>query len=134
MGYFYHGSVVGNLTVLEPHKRYTPSALINFEAIYATPVAAFAAAHAFPWSSEDGIDIVIEQSVVTLLCPSSQIEKLSVPISIYKVSDVTFVKTTVEETGYTWHSLVAVPVVEELRYADVATAMTAQGGHITYLP
>lgn len=130
MEYLYHGSVVQELTILEPRKRYTPSESIEFSAVYATPLAAFAVTHVFPWSSEDGFDVVVKDRVVTLICPKLLQDKLNVPISIYTLPVTTFVLTTVEETGYTWHSTQSVEVIEELKFNNVNEGLKYYGAVI----
>ncbi len=133
MKHLYHGSVVRGLKVLEPKKRFTPSETIDFSAIYATPSKTFAITHSFPWSSEDGFDVEIKDGQVTLLCPKLSVHKLIVPISIYVISDKDFVRTEVEETGYTWHSIESSVVMEEIRYETVVLAMEKEAGFIEYI-
>ena len=57
MEYLYHGSTTQNIKRLEPRIRYTPAGKIDYSAIYASPLAAYAAAHSFPWSSNEGVDL-----------------------------------------------------------------------------
>lgn len=57
----YHGTLTDNIELLEPRLRYTPGEEEDSPAgIYATDDPAFAAAHAFPWSSLEGIDLHYE--------------------------------------------------------------------------
>lgn len=56
--FFYHGSSTDGINRLEPRLRYTPGEELDSPAsIYASDLPAFAAAHSFPWSSDEGIDL-----------------------------------------------------------------------------
>lgn len=59
----YHGTTRKDLQVIKPFKRYTPGGEDVADSIppriYATYNPAYAAAHSFPWSSDDGVDISI---------------------------------------------------------------------------
>ncbi len=96
MNYLYHGSTIQNLKVLEPRKRFTPGEDFQEAVIYATPVPAYAAAHAFPWSSDEGFDLETNDNI-ELIVPSSRKERLGIPISIYKVSADSFERTFEEK-------------------------------------
>lgn len=127
---FYHGSTVQGLTTLEPRKRYTPAGKIDFAAIYASPDPAFAAMHAFPWSSDEGFDIEMNGGKTVLIVPSVKAERLNVPISIYKIPSDDFQITKEETTGETWHTSEPVPVLEETKYDNVKQALENLGAAI----
>lgn len=129
MEFLYHGSITQDLKVLEPRKRYTPAGKIEYSAVYATPLSAYAAAHAFPWSSDEGFDIDFDSELV-LIVPKEYRARLNVPISIYKVSSRGFQITSEEETGQTWHTTKPVDVLEELKYKSVEEALFQLGGKI----
>jgi hypothetical protein len=132
MEYLYHGSITQNLKTLEPRKRYTPAGKIEFAAIYATPLTAYAAAHSFPWSSEEGVKLEVINSKVFLKIPSKFKEKLESPVSIYKISTENFEHTKEEKTGYTWHSVQPTKVLEEIKYENVLEALKMLGVEVAY--
>ena len=88
----YHGSKIKNIKELEPRKRYTPGILGNKAnlLIYAAADPAYAAGHAFEWSSDDGIDIYDNEGIVTLEVPKKFKSKLNISICIYELSSKTF--------------------------------------------
>ena len=101
MKYLYHGSTTQNIKTLEPRKQYTPQGKIDYSAIYATPLPAYAAAHSFPWSTDEGVKLDVDENGVDMSIPKSLKERLQVPISIYKISPDGFEHTQEEITGYT---------------------------------
>ena len=133
MHYLYHGSVVQGLVALEPRKRFTPGEDVAAALIYATPLPGYAAAHAFPWSSDEGFDVAVENERVTLLVPKGCEDRLLVPISIYKLPADTFKLTEEEVTGQTWHSTSSVPVIEETKYPSVRDALVALGVQLKFI-
>ncbi|HEY1041401.1 MAG TPA: hypothetical protein VGE63_01610 [Candidatus Paceibacterota bacterium] len=132
MSNLYHGSVVRNLKTLEPRKRYTPSQTIEYAAIYATPLPGFAAAHSFAWSSDEGVELDVENGKVTMLIPETLKERLSIPISIYTLPPDTFELTKEEGTGATWHSTQPVNILQEKKYSSVLEALTENGVELTF--
>lgn len=133
MNYLYHGSTTQNIQTLEPRKRYTPQGAIDFSAIYATPSPAYAATHAFPWSSDDGVGLDIDEGGVHISIPARMKERLSVPVSIYKISSENFEHTKEELTGYTWHTTHPVSVIEEMQCSSVEKAFEALGVKYRYV-
>lgn len=133
MNHLYHGSTAQNIKILEPRKRYTPAGKIDYAAIYATPLPAYAAAHSFPWSSDEGIGLNIVRDQVIMDVPMALAGRLNVPISIYKVSSDNFEHTKEEETGFTWHTTTSTPVIEEQKFANVVEAMEKLGGELNYI-
>jgi hypothetical protein len=129
----YHGSSVQNIKTLEPRKRFTPAGLIDFSAIYATSLRAFAVCHSFSWSSESRIDIEIKDEKVTLIVPTSLKSLLNIPISIYTVSADQFIKTEEDQLGATWHAIETVEVISESKYDNVMEAMESAGGYIEFV-
>lgn len=119
--------------MLRPHKRYTPSDAITYEAIYATPLPAFAAAHSFPWSTKEGVHLEVSNGQVIFILPKEFKERLQVPISIYKIPINTFLQTQEEKTGYTWHTTSAVEIIEETKYSNVEEALILLGAELTYI-
>jgi hypothetical protein len=133
MNFLYHGSTTQNLTLLKPHHRYSPAGAISYDAIYASPSPAFAAAQAFPWSSDEGIDVEIIDEKITLVIPENLSDRLLVPISIYKIPVEKFVHTKEEDTGYTWHAIESVEVIEEVKYTSVLNALEDLAVQIKYI-
>ena len=130
----YHGTVQKGLDTIKPFKRFTPGGPEAADAIppriYATYKAAFAVAHSFPWSSDDGIDITTENNDVTIVVPEIRKQVLEQPVCIYTLPDDTFSPTLEEETGLTYHSEQVVTPIESTCYASVTEAMEALGGRI----
>ncbi len=86
--------------------------------------------HSFPWTSDEGIDFEVIDGKVMLIVPKALEDRLEQPISIYKVSAEKFQHTTEEETGYTWHAIEPIEVLEERKYASVIEAFRELGGMI----
>lgn len=133
MTHLYHGSTTQNLKTLEPRKRYTPAGKIDYAAIYATPLPAYAAAHSFPWSSDEGVGLDVVDGKVDMSVPKALQPRLQVSISIYKVSSDNFEHTKEEETGYTWHAVKPAQVIEETKYKSVEEAIAVLGGLLNYI-
>ena len=128
----FHGSTVQNLKLLKPVKRYTPDGKIDYEAIYATPLPAYAAVHAFPWGSNEGFDLDVINGIVEFVVPIEHKTRLNVPVSIYTISLDGFEFTKEEIVGYTWHSVKEVKVIKEEVYNSVIDAVSKFGGVIKY--
>ena len=133
MKYLYHASTTQNIKTLEPRKRYTPQGKINYSAIYATPLPAYAVSHSFPWSTGEGVILNVNNSIVYLSIPKSFKERLQVPISIYKLSSEGFKHTEEEVTGHTWHTVNPVQVIEEVKYPSVEIALKELGVILQYI-
>ena len=102
MEFLYHGSIAQDITVLEPRKRFTPAGKIEYAAIYASPLPIIAAVHAFPWSSDEGIDFALtDDQRLILSIPKQYVDRLEQSISIYKISSESFQHTIEDEVGYT---------------------------------
>lgn len=132
MPHLYHGSTTQHIKVLEPRQRYTPQGKIEYAAIYATPLTAYAASHSFPWSTDEGVKLDVVDGIVEMSIPTSLRERLKEPISIYKIPDTDFIHTTEETTGYTWHTTKPVEVLEETQYESVEKALEELGAKVTY--
>ncbi len=128
----YHGSIVHNFKILKPSRNHTPDGKIDYEAVYATPLKAYAAAHAFPWGSDEGFDLDVINGQVEFIVPLKFKERLNVPISIYSVDQSGFEFTKEEIVGYTWHSRKEVEVLDEKKYTSVEEAIVKLGGSIKY--
>ena len=66
--FLYHGSSTADITTFIPHIRSTP--IVHKDnpkpAIYATDDKAYAAAHAFLWSSDEGFDTYYKDGNIVL--------------------------------------------------------------------
>jgi len=133
MDYLYHGSIAQNLKTLEPRKRYTPQGKISYSAVYATPIPGYAATHSFPWSSDEGVGLDVEEGKISFSIPKILAERLQVPMSIYKISNTNFEHTSEELTGYTWHTTKIVQVLEEKQYTSVESALRELGVDFRYV-
>ena len=133
----FHGTTKKNLQVIKPFKRYTPGGEDVADTIppriYATENPAYAVAHSFPWSSEDGVDIVIKDEVVTVVVPEEKAGVLEQVVCIYTLPDDTFTLTEEEETGLTLHSTEIVIPTDCLCFTTVSEAMEHYGGKIQLL-
>ncbi len=133
MPHLYHGSTTQNIRTLEPRKRYTPQGKIEYAAIYATPVAGYAACHSFPWSTDEGVNLNTFGGKFEMSVPVALKERLQEPISIYKIPDTGFTHTKEETTGYTWHTIQPVEVLEEVKYESVEKALQELGVKLSYI-
>lgn len=101
--FLYHGTLTANIMEFEPRKRFTPGGLDVPPRIYATDRPDFAVMHAFPWSSDEGIDIVEREGKLHLQVPKHLKSRLNQPIYIYKLKGDNFMFTEEEGTGNTYH-------------------------------
>jgi len=134
MKHVYHGTTKQKLEIIKPFKRYTPGgediAGRIPPRIYATYNPAYAAAHSFPWSSEDGFDIKVEGSNIALVVPRGKAQILEQPICIYTVPDDSFTFTLEEETGLTCHSEFEITPIDCQCFLNVTEALKHYGGAI----
>lgn len=136
--FLYHGSAAANIDTFEPRKRYTPGNEKNSpESIYATDDPAFAAAHAFPWSSNEGINLYYDadeekkgQPCVHLEVPGSLYERLNQPVYIYKLDSHSFNWVQEEIVGRTYRSLESVKSLGCQRFSTVVEAVEIFGGKV----
>lgn len=131
--FVYHGSITGDIEEFEPRKRYVPGGADVPPRVYATINPAFAAAHSFPWSSDEGIDLRIEGDKVTLCIPAQYKDRLNQPVFIYKIKGDLFSKTTEEATGETLHAEESVRPEEVQEFASVTEALEHFGGAVEIL-
>lgn len=131
--FLYHGTVTANIKELEPRKRYTPGGGEVPPRIYATDRPDFAVMHAFPWSSDEGIDIVEHEGKLSLLIPEHLKDRLEQSICIYELKGDTFIFTEEEETGNTYHS--DTPVIPDSveEFSSVTEAVKHYGGTVKFV-
>lgn len=130
----YHGTVKCDLSIIKPFRRYTPGGEDLADTIppriYATYNPAYAVAHSFPWSSDDGVDIAIKDGVITLVIPKDRQSVLEQKVCIYTLPDTTFTFTSEEETGLTYHSTAEVIPTNCECFDTVTIAIKHFGGNI----
>jgi hypothetical protein len=118
----FHGSTVNDIKILEPQKRYTPHG-VDLTAIYATHSLEFAIAQSFPWSSDEGFNLSFFGDKMELTVPKKFRERLLQPTNVYVVSSRNFKFTKEETTGYTWHSIKPVKVLDVMKFKSVRKAL-----------
>ena len=130
----YHGTIKKNLQTIRPFKRYTPGGESLADSIpariYATYIPAYAVAHSFPWSSDEGIDITFEENTVTLIVPEKKQGLLEQEICVYTLPDNEFTLTAEEEMNLTYHTEKEVVPIEVQCFKNVSEAMKKFGGII----
>lgn len=133
----YHGTTKHSLEIIKPFKRYTPGGEDIADTIpariYASHDPAYAVAHSFPWSSDDGVDITLENGVVTVVVPANKASVLEQSVCIYTLPDDTFIFTTEEEMGLTYHSTKEIVPIECKCFDSVNEAMKHFDGKIKFI-
>lgn len=125
----FHGTQTDNIHTLEPRNRYVPGGeSASPPAVYATDLPAYAAAHAFPWSTDEGVDLYLEEERVILEVPKILEERLKKPIFIYTVPAQTFTAVTSDAMGHNFRSTRPVQCVAKQCFASVTEAVTSLGG------
>ena len=131
--FLYHGSNVPNIETIEPRKRYTPGGQNVPERIYAGDLPAFAAAHSFPWGSNEGFDLSTENGKVIFRVPNKFKDRLMQKVYLYKVSSDKFEWTTGEGAGHTYHSQEATKPSDIEEFDSVQEAIEHFGGDVVYV-
>jgi hypothetical protein len=127
----YHGTQIDNIEHLEPRLRYTPGKESSSPpGIYASDLPAFAAAHSFPWSSDEGIDLYVAESTVVMEIPRSLLPRLQAKIYIYTVDSHPFSRVEQESTGHTFRATVPVDCLEKIGFENVVDAIEYYGGQV----
>lgn len=128
----YHGSTQSGIAVLEPRKRFVPGSMGAEapEAIYAGKTAAYAAAHSWPWSSDGGVDIRIEDGREVLIVPAAIEDRLQQKVFVYVVPADAFQLMDTEPHGYNFWSQQTVMPLSCLEYASVREALEKNGGSV----
>lgn len=89
--------------------------------------------HAFPWSSDEGIDITERKGKLYLQIPHQLKERLSQPIYIYKLKGGDFVLTAEEETGNTYHCEIPTMPESVEKFDSVTGAVHHYGGAVEFI-
>lgn len=100
--------------------------------MYAGDCPAFAAAHAFPWATEEGFELSVEGDKVLFRVPEEFHNRLKVPVHIYKISGEGFSKTAGEGTGHTFHVNHEVAPVSVESFDNVQAAIEHYGGVVEF--
>ncbi len=131
--FLYHGSSASGLGNLEPHRRYIPSEDVA-ERVYASDSPSFAAAHSFPWGTNEGFDLSTDNDTgkIILRVPSQFRERLQQKVYLYKVPSEKFRWTTEEGTGNTLHTSEEVPVADVQEFNSAQDAIEFFGGEVVY--
>ena len=132
--FVYHGSSTGGITELEPRQRYTPHGEDVGSRVYASPSPSFAAAQSFPWSSDDGVDILYENGTLVLVIPEEYKDWLNRKVFIYKLDAQDFTQTIEDQTGKTVHSNCPVTPQEIFEFNSVVDAIEYFGGRVKNIP
>lgn len=136
--FLYHGSLTADINTLEPRLRYIPgNEESSPESIYATDDPAFAAAHSFPWSSDEGINLYYDEDIenerkpcVCLEIPAALFERLHQPVYIYKLESHNFSWIQEDVVGRTFRSFESVKCLSCQHFSTVVEAIQAFGGKV----
>lgn len=137
--FVYHGSNQPDIAEFEPRKRYTPGAYEGQEvpaAVYAGDDAAYAAAHAFPWNSDEGLRLGYEEGKVVLAIPEKLASRLDQKVYIYKLAGDSFeLLPDVAPEGHNFWSKQGVkPVEPAMIFESVRKAVEYFGGEVRIIP
>lgn len=131
----FHGSQTDNIKTLEPRKCFVPSNdTAPPAAVYASDDPAYAAAHAFPWVTAEGVNLYFDRKLVVLEIPKSIEERLKRPVFIYTVPADTFEPVASDAVGHNFRSVKPVTCLAERRFETVIDAVTTFGGTVTIKP
>jgi hypothetical protein len=103
--------------------------------VYASNIPAFAAAHAFPWSTNEGFELSVSGvGRVTLSVPPQHQQRLQCPAYLYAVLADSFVSTVSGGSGHTYHSDAPVQVLSCTPFRSVEEAIKSHGGIVALNP
>jgi len=129
--FLYHGSATDGIKYLEPRLRYTPGEeFISPAGVYASDLPAFAAAHSFPWTSNEGIDLYVDGKTVVLEIPSMLADSLQRNTYIYVVDRREFAPVECEYTGHTFRATTPVHCLEMISFPSVIDAIEYYEGRV----
>lgn len=128
----FHGSQTDNIEMLVPQKRFVPgNDTAPPSAIYASDHPAYAAAHAFPWITSEGVNLYFDRKLVVLEVPKNIEERLKKPIFVYTVPADTFEIVASDAVGHNFRSIKPVRCLAKRRFETVIDAVTTFGGTVT---
>lgn len=133
----FHGSQTDNIGALEPRQRYTPGNEKGSPAgIYVTDNPAYAAAHSFPWSSDEGVDLYFERGeengreYVVLEVPKEIETRMQQPVYIYTVKPDSFSPVVSDPVGHNYRSVESVDCIAKQVFESVTQAVEFHGGRV----
>ena len=133
----FHGSQTDNIQKLEPRRRYTPGQEENSpSSIYATDNPAYAAAHSFPWSSDEGANLYFEyeertrRESVVLKVPKKIQARMQFPVYIYTVKSDGFSPVMSDPCGHNYRSVESVSCIAKQVFENVTEAVMFHGGRV----
>lgn len=131
--FLYHGSTTAGIVELNPRERHKPNEEVGAR-VYATQSPAWAAAHSWDWSSDEGIKLHIDKSgKVVLQVPAQFRARMEVPVYLYKVPSVSFNLTSEEGSGSTYDSGENIVPVDVEKFNSVIEAVQHFGGEVILL-
>lgn len=131
--FLYHGSDTPDISEFEPRRRYTPGGGENIpERVYASDNPGFSVAHSFPWSSNEGFELSVENGKVLFRVPRKYKSRLEQNVFLYKIPSVQFELTKEETTGHTFHSESKVKPIETQTFENVQQGIEYFGGTVEY--
>jgi len=133
----YHGSQTDAIQTLEPRRRYTPGTEKDPPAgVYASDDPAFAAAHSFPWSSNEGVDLYFDRAeddaseCVVLEVPQEIVSRLDIPVHVYSVCSETFSLLDIPPQGHNYRSIAKVNCLAKSSFNTVKEAILHYRGKV----
>jgi hypothetical protein len=131
--FLYHGSNTLGIEEFEPRKRFTPNGEDREKAVYASDIPAFAAAHSFPWGSDEGFELSVKEGKVIFEVPMEFKDRLNVKICVYKVASEKFNLTEEEKTGHTYDASEKIKPIESNDFSSVKEAIEHYGGRLFFI-
>ncbi|MDP2789541.1 MAG: hypothetical protein Q8O51_00205 [bacterium] len=133
--FVYHASPSGDVQELEPRRGSIPGGAnpeTQPQLVYAGDVPAFAAAHGFPWGSDEGFELGVVAGQVLFRVPRVLKGRLSQPVYVYTLPGAGFRFTLGEGTGHTFESAEKVKPTKVESFTTVQEAIEHFGGTVEY--
>jgi len=135
--YLYYGTITPDIKEFIPKKRHVPGMRGSNEpaAVHAGDDPAFAAAHAFPWSFDEGINVVYDRDKVVLEMPRALLGRLAEKIYIYKLPKEKFeLLRGIEPRGRNYVCYERVQPVGVDAFKSVSDALRYYGAELKVIP
>lgn len=133
--FLYHGTNLPNIKEFEPRKRLIPGGDKGDvpTRVYAGDNPAFAAAFSFPWSTDDGFELSVDDAgKVIFNVPIKFKDRLNQPVYLYKMSSGQFKPTNGEGVGHSYHTENKVKPIEAQTFKSVQAAIENFGGVVKF--
>lgn len=133
--FLYHGTDLPNIEEFEPRKRLIPGGDKGDVSarVYAGDNPAFAAAFSFPWSTDDGFELSVDDAgKVIFNVPIKFKDRLNQLVYLYKMSSDQFKPTSGEGTGHSYHTENKVKPIEVQTFKSVQAAIENFGGVVKF--